>query len=100
MNYFKTTSRYVYLLLLICVSIFGQTNVTIRGVVTDPSGAAVPNAVIAVKGTGGDFHAKADGSGRYAVNNVPAGKYQMAIGAKGFEVFKNSDVSSFGPAHA
>lgn len=97
MNYFKTTSRYVYLLLLICVSIFGQTNVTIRGVVTDPSGAAVPNAVIAVKGTGGDFHAKADGSGRYAVNNVPAGKYQMAIGAKGFEVFKNSDVSVSGP---
>jgi hypothetical protein len=96
MNYFKTTSRYVYLLLLVCASLFGQAG-SIHGVVTDPSGAAVPNAVVAVKGTGGDFHAKADGGGRYAVNNVPAGKYAVAIGAKGFEVAKSNDVAVSGP---
>jgi hypothetical protein len=96
MNFFKTTPRYVYLLLLICVSIFGQTNGSIRGVVTDPSGAAVPNAVVAVKGNGGEFHSKADGTGKYAVNNVPAGKYVVAIGAKGFALSKNNDVAIAG----
>ena len=93
MSYFKTTSRHVYLLLLVCACLFAQTGGSVHGVVTDPSGAAVPNAVVAVRGAGGDFHAKADGSGRYAVNNVPAGKYVVAIGAKGFEVSKNSDVA-------
>jgi hypothetical protein len=86
----------VYLLLLVCVSIFGQTNGSIHGVVTDPSGAAVPNAVVAVKGAGGDFHAKADGNGRYTVGNVPAGKYAVGIGAKGFAVNKNDAVDVAG----
>jgi hypothetical protein len=97
MNYFKTSARYVYLLSLVCLSIFGQTNGSIRGMVTDPSGAAVPNAVVAVKGATGDFHAKADGSGHYTVNNVPAGKYVVGIGAKGFAVSKNEDVNVAGP---
>ncbi len=92
MNYFKTTTRYVYLLALVSLGIFGQTGGSIHGVVTDPSGAAVPNAVIAVNGTGGTFHAKGDGNGKYSVNNVPAGKYIVGIGAKGFAVSKNSDV--------
>ena len=96
MNYFKTTSRYVYLLLLVCLSVFGQTNGSIHGVVTDPSGAAVPNAVVAVKGGGGDFHAKADGNGHYTVNNVPAGQYVVGIGAKGFAVSKNDAVNVAG----
>lgn len=96
MNYFKTTSRYVYLLLLVCAGLFAQTNGSIRGVVTDPSGAAVPNAVVAVNGTGGNFHAKADGAGKYSVNNVPAGKYIVAIGAKGFAVNRSSDVAVAG----
>jgi hypothetical protein len=96
MNYFKTTWRYVYLLLLLSISIFGQTNGSIRGTVTDPSGAAVPNAVVAVKGTGGDFHAKSDGTGKYAVNNVPGGTYVVAIGAKGFAVTRSADLKVAG----
>ena len=72
MNYFKTTMRYVYLLALVSFSIFGQTTGSIHGLVTDPSGAAVPNAVVAVSGPGGTFHAKGDGNGKYSVNNVPA----------------------------
>jgi hypothetical protein len=96
MKYFKTTTRYVYLLLLICLGAFAQTNGSIHGVVTDPSGAAVPGAVVAVKGGGGDFHAKADGNGRYTVSNVPAGKYAVGIGAKGFAVNKNDAVDVAG----
>ena len=96
MNYIRTTLRYVYLLILACASLLAQTNGSIHGTVTDPSGAAVPNAVVAVKGSGGDFHTKADGNGRYTVNNVPAGTYAVGIGAKGFAVAKNGDVNVAG----
>jgi hypothetical protein len=94
MTYFKETKRYVYLFalsLLMCAGLVAQNNGSIRGVVTDPSGAVVPNAVIAVKGKGGEFHAKTDGSGKYAVGNLTSGKYVVAIGAKGFAVSKNPD---------
>jgi hypothetical protein len=102
MTYFTTTKRYVHLFLvsaLFCACSFGQNNGSLHGVVTDPSGAVVPNAVIAVKGTGGEFHAKTDGNGKYAVNNLTAGKYMVAIGAKGFTVSKNPDVDVAGVAN-
>jgi hypothetical protein len=96
MNYFKSANRYVYLLALLCLSALGQNNGSIRGVVTDPSGAAVPNAVVAVKGASGEGHAKADGNGRYTVSNLPAGNYNVAIGAKGFAVTKTESVAVAG----
>ncbi len=95
MNYFKISLRYVCLL-TVAAALFGQTSGSIHGVVTDPSGAAVPSAVVAVNGAGGRFHAKANGVGRYSVGNVPNGKYEVAIGAKGFAVAKTTDFSVTG----
>ena len=50
--------RYVYLLALLCASVFAQNSGNIHGVVTDPSGAVVPNAVVLVKGASADFTLK------------------------------------------
>jgi hypothetical protein len=93
MNHFNKTMRYVCLPVLLCAGAFGQNGENIHGVVTDPSGAVVPNAVVLVKGASGDFHTKTDGSGKYAVNNLTAGKYIVAVGAKGFAISKSSEIA-------
>ena len=69
---------------------------TIRGVVTDPSSAVVPNATVIAAGNGVTRTAKSDGQGRYTLNNIPAGKYSVRADASGFVTFTQAefDVSS------
>lgn len=88
--------RYVYLLVFVCASLFAQNSGSIHGVVTDPSGAVVPGAVVLVKGVGGDVHTKTDGSGKYAVGKLAPGKYLVAVGAKGFAISKSPEVQVAG----
>jgi hypothetical protein len=52
--------------------------------VTDPSGAAVPGAVIQARGPGGDHRARTNSSGEYVFPSLTAGRYQVRIAAKGF----------------
>jgi Carboxypeptidase regulatory-like domain/TonB dependent receptor len=61
---------------------------TLRGVVTDPSAAVIPNAtVVATPSTGAPRTAKTDGQGRYALPNIPPGKYSVRTDAPGFVPF-------------
>src|SRR5579872_4350659 len=69
---------------LLAVSAYAQTPAGLRGTVTDPSGAAVPGAVIQARGPGGDRRARTDSSGQYMFGALPAGRYQVRITAKGF----------------
>jgi hypothetical protein len=58
----------------------------VRGIVTDPTGAVVPNA--AVRLTNGvsqfDRTATTDAQGQFTFSNVPFNPYQMSVSAKGF----------------
>ncbi len=66
---------------------------TLRGQVTDPSGAVVANATVAVLVSGGQTHsATTNRSGNYEVGNLPPGKYTVTANAQGFAVFVQSDV--------
>jgi hypothetical protein len=58
----------------------------IYGVITDPSGAAVPNAEITASSveTGQVFATQADYDGAYALINLPAGFYRVECSSKGF----------------
>src|SRR5947208_14086755 len=47
----------------------------LRGVVTDPSGALVPGALVQLRGPGGEQRAKTDMSGQYAFPSLHPGKY-------------------------
>jgi hypothetical protein len=64
---------------------------TIRGTVTDPSAAVVPGATVVATGNGVTRTAKTDGQGRYALPNMPPGKYNLRADAKGFVTFTQSD---------
>jgi hypothetical protein len=85
----------VALALLISIpgATYAQTTGSIRGQVTDPSAALVPGATVVIIGTGGTRTAKSDGQGRYAVPNVPAGKYSLRADAPGFVTFVQPEVN-------
>jgi hypothetical protein len=68
---------------------------TLHGQVTDPSGAVVPNATVAVivSGGAGQAHsATTSKTGGYEIGNLVPGKYTVTANAQGFAVFVQSDV--------
>lgn len=58
---------------------------TVTGFVVDPSGAAVPGAMVSLTGPAGYSHSvKADAKGGFGFTNVPLGTYVLGVAAKGF----------------
>ena len=69
------------------------TTGTLRGQVTDPSGAVVQNAAVAVLVPGGAPHSvTTNRSGGYEIGNLAPGKYTVTANAQGFAVFIQNDV--------
>src|SRR5262249_55475625 len=66
----------------------------VNGVITDPSGAAIPDARVVLKNaeTNVERVTTSNGTGDYFFNNVPPAKYLLAVGAAGFE---RAQVSAF-----
>src|ERR1035437_9769099 len=56
---------------------------SIRGTVTDPSAAVVPNADVRITGAGQTRDEKTDGKGQYT-SSVPPGQYTVRVTAPGF----------------
>ena len=70
-----------------------QTPGSLRGQVTDPSAAVVPNTTVQVTGAGVTRNAKTDGQGRYAISGLPSGAYTVSAAAKGFVTFTQQNVN-------
>jgi hypothetical protein len=75
---------------LITASLFSQSLTSLSGVVTDPTGSAVPGAAITVTSneTGVRRETASDEQGRYVLPQMPPGTYQLVAKKSGF-----SDVS-------
>ena len=68
-------------------NLFGQATFgNISGTVTDPAGAAIPNAQVTITSTerGEVVQTKTNGSGNYSQTHLLAGQYKVAITAPGF----------------
>jgi hypothetical protein len=63
-----------------------QGNSSIRGDITDPAGASIPNVSVVVTNvlTRVSHTTRTDGSGHYAVENLAPGTYTLEAGAPGF----------------
>lgn len=81
------------LLLLLTVSAFTQTTASIKGTVTDASGAAVVGAKITIKSsTGIDRSTQTSATGDYDVPALPPGLYNVEVRMTGFETQRAKDV--------
>src|SRR5512137_2776661 len=69
------------------------TTGTVIGTVTDPSGAAVGDAAVALrnKGTNSQVTQKTNSAGQYTFVNVTPGEYELTVKKDGF---RTSDVGS------
>lgn len=73
-------------IVLAATSLSAQSQVgVVHGQVLDQTGAVIPNADITVKAENGKtISVKSDAAGNYAIRNLPAGKYNVAVEEKGF----------------
>ncbi len=60
-----------------------QSTGTLKGIVTDPSAAVVPNAEVHITGSGQTRDEKTDGKGQYS-STLPTGQYTVRVTAPGF----------------
>ena len=62
-------------------------NASLSGTVTDPSGAAIPNAqlVLTNDATGAKSTFISNGAGEFNFTNLVPGRYSMAVTAAGFQ---------------
>src|ERR1019366_4429181 len=67
---------------------------TLSGTITDPSGAAIPNAEVSAKDTGKGTVTKADtnSDGAYSVPNLQPGNYEVTVTAAGFDTQLMSNI--------
>ena len=63
---------------------------TLRGIVTDPSGAAIPAASVIVSGTNSVRAVSTDETGRYTIAGLQPGHYSTQVHAAGFAPLEKS----------
>src|SRR6266568_1828813 len=63
------------------------TTATFYGTVTDPTGAVIPGAAVALvsEETGASISKTTDASGEFVFNFLHVGTYKLRIGAQGFK---------------
>ena len=91
---FVRAGLFTFLLAVFTVSAFAQ-EATIVGTITDPSGAAVPNANITITNTdtGVQRNMTSTSDGQYVVPSLPIGHYNVQTKATGFKVAEQKNVT-------
>ncbi len=88
---FKKRLAAYCLALLLPGALLAQNTGSLRGSVTDPSGAAIPNASVTLTGPNNAVKvAQSDAAGAYSVVGLPAGQYTVRVMAPGFTLFEKS----------
>jgi hypothetical protein len=87
--------RILSLAFAFCALAFSQTTSTrITGTISDPAGAAIPDATVSILNTetGVSFKTVTGAQGEYAIPSVPAATYRVSVSAKGFRTGVVNDV--------
>ena len=63
--------------LLLVAQVWAESS--LHGTVTDPSGAAVPNAAVEIDAHGGGKRVRTDNAGQYWFARVTPGKYALKV---------------------
>src|SRR5271166_3520349 len=85
------------ILAALCAAAEGSNSGAVRGTVTDPSGAVIPNATVHLinQVSGLDRTVTTDTSGQFVFANIPFNPYRMTVLANGFApMSKNFEIRS------
>lgn len=86
----------MWLVLTFCAAAAGaQDTASITGTISDPSGAAVPNAQVAVKNAehGISRSSTSNGSGDFLFASLPIGSYDLTVTAEGFKKYEAKGIT-------
>src|ERR1022692_2022293 len=91
--------RYIVAIALSLAAAWAQAPAaaSLHGLVTDPSGALVPGALVQLRGPGGEQRAKTGQDGQYSFPALKPGKYLVRVIVKGFSVSQKQDFQIGGP---
>lgn len=80
-----------FVLCLPALAQLGSSNLS--GTVTDPAGAAIPNAVVTIRSADQAFvrSATSGATGQYVITTLPPGRYQLTVTATGFAESRTQD---------
>jgi outer membrane receptor protein involved in Fe transport len=86
--------RIGWILLTFCAAAWAQDTASITGTITDPSGAAIPNAKVAVRNAehGINRTSTSNGSGDFLIASLPIGSYDLIVTAPGFKKYEAQGV--------
>jgi hypothetical protein len=89
MKSIRTLAPIAALILTACAA-WAQDTASITGTVTDPSGAAIPNAQVALKNTehGINRSGASNSSGDFLFASLPIGSYDLIVTAQGFKKYE------------
>lgn len=95
---FQSVSRIAIALSLAAVPVFAQAEIggaTLNGTVTDPTGAAVPNAKVTATNTATGFTRSTESNdiGLYSFSRLPVGTYDLSVDAAGFKKVKSTGLN-------
>lgn len=79
----KKWYHFFMLILLFHVKVFAQNAPAIRGIVKDEKGESIANASVLIAGS--TRGTQTDGSGKFVLNNLTAGNYQLIISFIGYD---------------
>ena len=96
--------RVLFCALVLCASVIptmSQSTATLSGTITDPAGAAVPNAKVTAinQATNVASNTQTDGAGAYLFSSLPMGKYRIEATASGFPLGSSSRTRFFRHKH-
>ena len=80
---------------------YSQPTGTVKGTLTDASGAVIPAATVTITGSGGSRNAQTQADGAYTFDNLAPGQYTVNVTYPGFQPFsKPVSVTPGGTAQA
>ncbi len=80
--------------LLLTSSLFAQSTTSMRGIVADPSGGVIPEAIVSLtnEGNGARRNTITSGSGEYQFLQVTPGAYTLTLEKPGFATLKRTGI--------
>ena len=84
-----------FLVAFLCLDLLGQSTTSVRGYVTDPSGAAVLNAKVQITrvDTNASRDTLTDKDGLYQFLQLAPGSYKLSVSAAGFSTVEQTDLN-------